>query len=450
MFGVLVIISLLVFVSAIYVAAEFAAVGVRRERIRRMAESGNKFAVALLPYLSDPAKLDRYIAACQVGITITGLLLGAFAQARLSTALVPFFERWTTMEDAAARTTSTVIVLIGLTVFQMVLSELVPKSLALQFPTQCALFTVTPLRWSLALYSWFITGLNRASRLFLRMLGLSSVAQSHIHSPEEIELLIADSRDGGLLEADEHLRLQRALRLGTRPIRQVMVPRGQIDCMSIDEPIEKVIRRVTDSPYSRIPVYRGFRDQIIGVLHTKDVVRALVLDGEIKSVEKLLRPTLFVPRNVTADRVLGEMRKMKKHQAIVVDEFGGLEGLVTLEDILGDFLGELGDEFKKASPRPERLPDGRIRVPGLLLLDEVHAWIGKKWEGDMDTVGGFILEWLDRVPLIGEIVEIEGLKVEITDVSHHAVRWIVVTPEAPSLFGDAETTAPGEPEANGS
>lgn len=438
MVAAILVLVILLLVCALYVAAEFAAVGVRRERVRRLAESGNRFAERLFPHINDPTRLDRYVSACQVGITLSSLLLGAYGQAKLSELLTPIFASWGKIWGFAVESASTAIVLILLTGTQMVLSELVPKSLALQFPTQCALITVTPLRWSLAAYSWFITILNGTARVILRFFGQPAVAPGHIHSPEEIELMIADSKDGGLLEPDEHARLHRALRLGTRPVRQIMVSRRDVECVSIDDPIEKIIKRATDSPYSRLPVYRGLRDNIIGVLHVKDIVRAMVTEGEVGSIEKLLRPALFVPRSVTADRVLGEMRKQKKHQAIVVDEYGGFEGLVTLEDILSEFLGDMVDELKKPAPTPETLADGRVRLPGSLRLDEADSWIKKKWDGESDTVGGYVVECLDRMPEAGDRVTIDGLEVEIAEVAHHAVKWIVVTPSRADEPADDE------------
>lgn len=430
MIGVILIIILLTLVCAIYVAAEFAAVGARRARIRRLAEEGNRFAKALLPYLLDPAKLDRYISGCQIGITLSSLFLGAYGQARLSTMLTPIVESLGRAAGFAAESVSAIVVLILLTVFQIVLSELVPKALALQYPTQCALVTVYPLRWSLVVYSIFIRALNGAAAGILRLLKMPAVIQGHIHSPDEIELMFADSRDGGLLETDEHERLQRALRLGTRPIRQVMVPRQRIAFLDAAKPMDQLLKTAIESPYSRLPVYRGNRDTIIGVLHTKDLARAIVTEDEIGSIEPLIRPVLFVPRSVTADRVLSEMRAKRKHQALVVDEYGGVEGLVTLEDILAEFLGSFGDELKKDDPTPEKLADGRVRIPGLLRLDEVGPHIGVVWEGDMDTVGGFILEVLDRVPNPGETVVIEGIEVTIDEVVHNAVRWITAKPLA--------------------
>jgi len=200
-------IAVLIAANALYVAAEFAAVGVRRSRIRQLADEGNRFARMLAPALSDASTLDRYVAACQIGITLSSLVLGAYGQAALAPPFAELLGSWGQFHPAVAESAAAVVVLIGLTVLQVVLGELVPKSLALQYSTSTALYTVLPMRWSLALFAWFIAILNGSGLAILRMLGVPYGSHRHVHSPEEIDLLIAESRDGGLLEEDEHQRL---------------------------------------------------------------------------------------------------------------------------------------------------------------------------------------------------------------------------------------------------
>ena len=212
----------LILVNAVYVAAEFAAVSVRRSRVQQLAADGNPLAAWLLPILESPAALDRYIAACQIGITLSSLVLGAYAQATLAVWIQPYFESLAGMQAVAAQSTSAVVVLLVLTVGQVIFGELIPKSLALQYPTPTALYTLLAMVPSQWLYRPFIKWLNGTGLLFMRALGVRQHGHRHIHSPEEIALLIAESRDGGLLEPDEHLRLQRALRLNLRQARQVM------------------------------------------------------------------------------------------------------------------------------------------------------------------------------------------------------------------------------------
>jgi len=216
------IVAALIAVNAVYVAAEFAAVSVRRSRIQQLAADGNPLAQWLLPVIESPAQLDRYIAACQIGITLSSLVLGAYAQGTIAVWLQPLFTSWGGLQRVAAESTSAAVVLLILTVAQVIFAELVPKSLALQYPTQTALYTLIPMVPSLWVYRPFIKWLNGTGIMLLKMLGAPPQSHRHIHSPDEIELLIAESRDGGLLEPDEHRRLQRALLAHPEPAKAAL------------------------------------------------------------------------------------------------------------------------------------------------------------------------------------------------------------------------------------
>ena len=433
------VIAVLIALTALYVAAEFAAVSVRRDKVRQKAEQGDKLAIQLLPVLDDSRLLDRYIAGCQVGITLTSLILGAFAQATLAVELRPLFERFGGLQGAAAQSTSTAVVLVSLTVLQMVLGELVPKSVALQKPTQTALWTVLPMRWSLFLFAGFIKVLNGFALLILRALGAPQVGHRHIHSPQEIDLLIAESRDGGLLEPDEHRRLRRALQLGVRPARHLIVPRGQMATVEISTPAAEVLKQLAGSPYTRFPVYRETVDNVVGTLHTKDLVLKFLEIGDRATVESVMRPALIVHESTTADRLLSLMRERGSRQVILADEFGGVAGLVTLADVLEEVMGDMGDEFQSGEPAPERLPDGRVRLPGVLRLDEAEPWVGVLWSGEADTVGGRVVEELGHLPSIGERVLIDGVEVEVESVTNRAVTGVLAMPAVSAEAGVSET-----------
>lgn len=422
------VVAVLIALTALYVAAEFAAVSVRRSRIRQAAEQGDAAAARILPVLEDARELDRYIAASQIGITLTSLILGAYGQATLSAPVASLLEGWLGMEPAAAGSAAAVGVLLVLTVLAMVLGELVPKSLALQFPTQVALRTSWPMRVSVRLFGGFIHLLNGSGTAVLRLFGVEPVGHRHIHSPDEIDLLIAESRDGGLLEPDEHRRLRRALQLSVRPARQLMVPRTRIDAVEVSTPVVDVLRRIAESPYTRLPVYRETIDAVVGMLHTKDLYTRWLERGTILSIEEVMRPILMVHESVTADRLLSLMRERRVHQAIVMDEFGGVAGLVTLEDVLTEVMGDVADELKRGERVPERLPDGRVRLPGELRLDEAEPWVGTLWEGEADTVGGRVVEALGHLPAPGERVVVDGVEVEVETVARRAVRTVLARP----------------------
>ena len=452
-------IALLISLNGLYVAAEFAAVSVRRSRVRQMAEEGNRFARSLLPKLESAAHLDRYIAACQVGITVSSLVLGAYGQATLGQALTPLFESWGEMQTLAAQSASAAVVLVGLTTLQMVLGELVPKSLALQYPTRLALLTVLPMRWSERLLAWFIAALNGSGWLVLRLLRVEPKAHRHLHSAEEIKFLVAESREGGHLRPEEQRRLNQALGLTQRTARELMIPRTRVVAVNEEEGLDAALEVAVASPYTRLPVYRESLDRIVGVVHAKDLAaEALAEDGapgavgagteaggagdagarpgdgaaaEAGPLSVHVRPVLAVHESLSADRVLALMREERGVMAVVVDDFGGTSGILTTEDILSELLGDIADEFKHPAGAPERLPDGRVRLPGDLALYEVKPWVGTRWEADSDTVGGLVMERLGRVPEAGDTVEIDGATVEVEALDGHAVRTVMVRLEEP-------------------
>jgi putative hemolysin len=419
------VIALLILFTGLYVAAEFAAVSARRSRLRRLAEDGNLLAARILPVLEDPRELDRYIAASQVGITLSSLILGAYGQATLAPRLSPLIERFSSMQLPAAESTAAAIVLVGLTTLAVIIGELVPKSLALQNPTGTALFTVLPMQWSIRTFSWSIAFLNGSGVMLLKLLGVPSTGHRHVHSPDEIALLIAESRDGGLLEPQEEVRLHRALRLGLRTARQLMVPRARLAAIDAAVPFDQVLRAVAASPFSRLPVYRGSLDSIIGILHIKDVVTRYVQSGPL-NVTALLRPIVNVPDSMPADRLLAFLRERRSHQALVVDGEGVIVGLITLEDVVGELLGGVADEFKPVPLRPIRLSDGRVRLPGSMRLEQAVPLIGKAWRGAQETVGGYIAAALGRVPEAGEELVIQDTPIEIEAVEAGAIASVII------------------------
>ena len=436
--AVLIVLALIA-VNAVYVAAEFAAVSVRRSRIQQLSADGNPLAEWLLRLIESPAALDRYIAACQIGITLSSLVLGAYAQSTIAVRLEPFFADWGGLQPVAAQSTSAVVVLLTLTVAQVVFAELVPKSLALQYPTQMALYTLIPMVPSLWVYRPFIKWLNGTGIALLKMLGAPQQTHRHIHSPDEIELLIAESRDGGLLEPDEHRRLQRALRLNLRQAKQLMVPRRKISAIDINTPLTEVIGGGAQSPFSRLPVYRDSIDNVVGMLHTKDLARWLVNGGTTDAtLASLLRPIATVHESITADRVLRQLRERRTHQALVVDEFGGTAGLLTLEDVLSELLGDVGDEYKAGDPVVETLPDGRIRVPGGMAVDDAAATLETEWETDATTVAGLVTAALGHLPAPGERVTVGQYEFEVERVADRAVESVLARRSAPDAAEDDE------------
>jgi putative hemolysin len=422
------IITLLILLTALFVAAEFAVVGARRSRLRRLAEDGNGLAARVLPVLEDPHALDRYIAASQVGITLSSLILGAYAQASIAPRFAPLIQRVGGLEVETAQSTSAVVVLLILTTLAMIVGELVPKSIALQDPTRTAMWTVVPMQWCQHVFSWSIDFLNGSGNLLLKLMRVKNTGHRHVHSPEEIELLIAESRDGGLLEPQEQVRLHQALRLGLRTARELMVPRARLASVEVSTPFPEVLRLVATSSYSNLPVYRTSPDDIIGILHTKDIVTGFINDRGQTSVMSLLRPLARVHDSIPADHLLTYMRDKRIYHVLVVGEDGRVEGLITLEDVVAELIGGVSDEFKGAPARAILLPDGSVRLPGAMRVDQAAQVLGADWKSPGDTVGVFITRTLGGVPAPGEQVRINGVELLIEAVEGHVVSSAVVLP----------------------
>lgn len=444
-----ILILVLILINALYVAAEFAAVSVRHSQIRQLAQEGNLLARRLLPFVQDAQKLDRYIAACQIGITLSSLILGAFGQATIARDFAGMVQSMTGMGELAATSTAAVSVLILLTTLQVVFGELVPKSLALQFPVAVSLYTYWPMRWSLAVFFGFIAVLNGSGLFLLHLLGMGGQgSHRHIHSPEEIALLIVESRDGGLLEPEEHERLHHALRLSHLTARQLMVPRRLMEMINVETPIEEVLQKSIDSPYTRLPVYRESMDNVIGMLHIKDLASRLSKaqgpwPGEIGRLEDLVRPITSIPSSIAADQLLKILRERRSRMALLVDEFGGVEGLITLEDVLDELMGAVADEFKERQPEAELLSDGRVRIPGLFRLDEAAAWTNVTWpDTEADTIAGLVMLRLGHVPEPGETFEVDSVHFEVERMDGPAIVSLLVTPK-PAEMGDPNLPSAG-------
>jgi CBS domain containing-hemolysin-like protein len=425
------IILLLIGLTALYVAAEFGAVGIRRSRLRRLCEDGHAAAAKLLPIVEDPQRLTRYIAASQVGITLSGMALGAYAEAVITPRVAPLLGRWSTFSHDTTDSLASAAVLISLTMVSVVFGEMVPKTVALRYPTETALATTLPMLWSGRLYAWFIVVLDRSSNLLRSLLRVPPATHRHVHSPEEIGLLIAESRDGGLLEPQEQVRLHRALRLGLRDARQLMVPRERLAAIELSTPLSDVLRIVATSPYSRLPVFRGTIADIAGILHTKHVVTHFLERGRTGSLASLVKPVLRVADTMPADRLLGFLRERRSHQALVLDATQTVVGMITLEDVLGELLGGVPDEFKSSRLLPLRLTDGRVRLPGELPLERARVWVEGAWPTDDVPVADFILRETGRLPEPGEALEIWELPVEIESVENGRIASVIVTPARP-------------------
>lgn len=417
MLGLLLLIASMLALTALYVGAEFASVAVKKFKVEALADQGDARAARLLPHISDSLELDRYVAACQIGITLASLILGAVGQGRLAAFLGPYLAEWGGLDARASASVAATVVLLLLTGLQVVIGELVPKAVALRYPEKMALTLTAPMLFSLRLFSWFIVILNGSGNLILRLLGVPAHAHRHVHSPEELEQLLAHGASAGTLEADEHRRLKQALRFGRRPVSELMVPRTRMVAIDVDAGTDAAMALVEASTFTRFPVYRDNEDHILGILHLKDVSLALAREGELQRLEDLFRPALLVPATMHVDGVMDRMRRQRSQMAILVDEYGGTEGLVTMEDLLEEVLGEIDDEFDRARPPLIRVAPGEYLVRGVLPLIELEERIGLKPDTrDVQTVGGLVMHLVGDIPVVGATVMCSGFQLVVEEM----------------------------------
>lgn len=433
-------VALMVFFNALYVAAEFATVSARRTRLIQMANSGNRLAQMLQPIIEDTKALDHYVAACQVGITLSSLILGAYGQSTIASALAPMLADLGNMAQPAALSISVTAVLIILTTLQVVLGELFPKSVAILYPEKLALITAIPMKWSLTIFGPFIWLLNGSGNLVLKFLGAAqSDGHSHVHSPEEIELLVTESREGGLLHEQEQQLLRNAFRLKELVARQVMVPRTRLVAAPADSTVDHLIDVACQAGFSRILLYQSTIDDVIGFVHIKDLFR-LRLRGT-QEPDEAIRETIFVPETLPIVDVWIQLNNHRQYIAIVIDEYGGVAGLITFEDVIEEIFGELQDEFDDEVPLISSDQHGRLHLRGDLLVTDVNEYLGLTLPDDeADTLGGLIFSELGRPPEEGDEVTVgmPGTVIRVETIEDRSITEVSLLPPAGEIPHVAE------------
>lgn len=318
--------------------------------------------------------------------------------------------------------------LVVLTLVQVVFGELLPKSIALRYPERLALATLRPMVWSLFLLRPLIAVLNGSAFAIMRALGLSVNAEhSHVHSPEELEVLFRESAKGGLIDAGEREMLQNVLHLQDRLARQIMVPRMRMNVVSLSAEPADTYHNLLSSPHTRFPVFDGTPDKIVGALHLKDLALTVRQNPE-GSLQPIVREVLLLPETVSVSDLWKQMRTARSHLAVLFDEYGGVSGLVTLEDVLEEVFGELQDEFDQETEPVQYGTDGRVYLRADLLVSAVGLRFSVELPDDADTIGGLVLSRLEGLPQVGDEVSLEGLTFRIETVDEHGIRQISAVP----------------------
>ena len=432
------VVLLLVAINALYVAAEFAAVSSRRTRVEELAEGGSRLAASLLPIMKDPVQLDRYIAACQIGITLSSLTVGFYSQGQLIPVVAPWASATFGLGTLAAVSLASVVILLLLTALQVVFGELLPKSVALRYPERFALATMVPMRWSLVLLRPFIAVLNGSAIWLLKRLGLhSSGEHSHVHSPEELEFMFRESARGGYIDAGEREMLENVLHIRSRTARQIMVPRTRMVTVSAHETPGELLPTLVRSPHTRFPVIGETSDEILGLVHLRELF-AYAREHARGDLREILKPLPLLPESIPVSELWAELRRQRAHMAVLFDEYGGVAGLVTLEDVIEEVVGELQDEFDHEVEAVRDLGDGRVQLRGDLLVGAVNSRFLLDLPTATDTIGGLVMDGLEHAPSVGEELHLAGVRLRVEAVEGGAVTSVdLELPQDPVEAGRA-------------
>ncbi len=427
-------VAALVLANGFFVAAEFALVSVRHTRIDQLVAEGNVAARAVRRAIRDP---DRFIAATQLGITIASLGLGWIGEATIAQFLEPvlsvLFETgvlpvsYTIAAHAIAAAVS-----FGLITFlHVVLGELAPKSVALQYPEETAFVVARPTIITENVFRPFIWLLNGAGNAVLRLFGLSTpTGHQRVHSVEELMQLVRESQEGGVLEAEHEEVVQKAFKFANRQVREVMIPRPDIVGVEQGTTLAHLLDTFAQFSHARFPVYQDDLDNIVGIVAIKDVLMALAASpGAVDiSIEELSRPPLFVPESRPIGALLAEMRDQRIQMAVVLDEYGGTAGVVTLEELVEEIVGRLSDELAEAPSRVKIIDDQTFQVDAQLRIDEVNEVLELDLpeSDDYETLAGFILYLLRHIPKQDEQLRYKSLKITVTEMKGPKIEQVQI------------------------
>jgi len=404
-------VALFVLTNGFFVAAEFSLVSVRRTRIAELVAQGNPAARWVQRAIENP---DRVIAATQLGITLSSLALGWLGEPALAHLIQPLVALLpAALQAGAAHSLSAALAFAVITFLHVVVGELAPKSIALQDPEKTSLVVARPTLWTELIFKPAIWLLNGSGALLLRLVGVRPASGHELaHSVEELKMLVDASAEEGVVQAEESEMLHAIFDLGDLLVRQVMIPRTEIVAVEADLPFDKIIEIVTQSLYTKFPVYDDDLDQILGVLHVKELLQVMQSpECHTCTARNLAREALFIPETASVNELLRQFRDRRTHIAIVLDEYGGTAGLVTLEDLLEEIVGEVSDPFDKVTPEIQPQPDGSVLIDGLTLTDEVNEHLGLELhDPHYDTIAGYVLGRLGRIPKVGDSLEADGVR----------------------------------------
>ena len=441
------VIIVLTLLEGFFVASEIALISIRHSRVDQLVDEGSGAARRVKRLLDDPS---RFLAVSQLGLTLLGFFASAYAAVSLADGLAGLLRGVDALRDGA-HLIALVVVTIVIALFTIVFAELVPKSLALAYTERFALALSRPVEIIAHVLGPLIGLLTGLTRAVTGALGAKVSADAQI-SAEELKLIVERGGEQGVLEAEEEQMINAVIELGERRVHEVMVPRIDIVGLEVDGTFEEAVERIIAEGHSRLPVWEQSVDQVVGILYAKDLLRFLKeASADPPPIRALLRTPLFVPESITIDDLLRQLQRRKVHLAIVLDEYGGTAGLVTIEDLLEEIVGEIQDEYDVEEPMVVRLDDDRARIDGRASVDE----LGELWDDldvdalledreEYDTLGGLLFHRIGGVPKPGDQISVGTLRLTVETTDGRRAGKVLAVRERPSAEGDGEVSDPAD------
>lgn len=421
----------LILLNGVFAMSELAVVSSKRMRLEKLSENGSRGAQAALRLADSPS---RFLSTVQVGITLIGIFNGAFGEASLVAKLAPQIASISILAEYAEEIALGIVV-VGITFASIVLGELVPKRIAMQHPETVATLIAAPMQWLSRLMAPFVKLLTVTTEFLMRLLGLHQPKDNSV-TEEEITGMLKEGTKAGLFEKTEHDIVTRALRLDDQRLASLMTPRTDLEFIDLNDTAEQNLAKIADSPYSRFPVCRGNRSDVIGIVHAGDLFEQAIRENSVSGIdiELVTKPPLFVPETVSAMQLLETLKKHRAELALVVDEYGEIEGMVTLSDVMGALVGDVSvidDEAHEADAVQRE--DGSWLMDGGISLDRFRELIctevrfPEESSGGYHTLAGFVITMLGHIPEASEYVEWDGYRFEVVDMDRHRIDRLLVT-----------------------
>lgn len=415
---------ILVMINGFFVATEFSLVKVRKSRIETLAMEGNKAAKSTLKIAKN---LNSYLSAIQLGITLASLGLGWIGEPAFAEILMPIFKLFP-VSETVVKSVSAIVGFLMITWLEIVLGELAPKSISIINTEKIAMMTAKPLIMFYKITYPIMFTFNKSTTLVLRLFGIKQVKEHEAaHTDEEIKLLVEESYEHGLIDKTEMTFVDNIFDFSEKTVKEVMIPRTDMECIYVEDSFEEIIETTLKEQMTRYPVCRDSKDNVIGLIHIKDLYK-MKIEGKENDIEKIMREVKFVPESMSISELLKLMQKDRSQMAIIIDEYGGTAGLVTIEDILEEIVGEIQDEFdEEEGEEIAKHEDGSYTVDGKVILEDINELLDTNIEAEnIDTIGGWVYSRLSTYPQVNDKIEYENYVFVIIKCNRKRISKILI------------------------